>query len=318
MEADTTRVPLALLPTPLVPLPRLTAALRVPDGAPLELWCKRDDLTGSSLSGNKVRKLEHLFAEAEAAGATVILTTGGIQSNHARATAVAARERGMDIVLLLRGEPTPDPDGNLLLDIVLGARIVWCNAEEYRISRDDILRTLAAEVAATGAVPYIIPEGGSNRTGARGYIEAAAEIAAVGRHFDHVVVACGSGGTVAGLALGADIGFIHGIAVCDDREYFRRRVREIAGDGVREPGDGWDILEGYQGPAYGVATSAVWDTIRLAACTEGLLLDPVYTGKALHALRTEVTAGRWGGRILFWHTGGIYGLFGRGREALAE
>lgn len=316
MNAD--RRPLALLPTPLVPLPRLTAALRVPDGPPLELWCKRDDLTGSSLSGNKVRKLEHLFAEADAIGATVVLTTGGIQSNHARATAVAARERGLDVVLLLRGEPPADPDGNLLLDLVLGARIVWCTPDEYRTSRDAILADLAAELAEAGAVPYVIPEGGSNAVGMRGYMDAAGEVAAAGRAFDHVVVACGSGGTVAGLAMGPDIGFVHGIAVCDDREYFRRRAREIAGPTLREPGDGWDIMDGYQGPAYGVATSAVWDTIRLAARTEGLLLDPVYSGKALNALRAEVAAGRWGGRILFWHTGGIYGLFGRGREAAAE
>lgn len=308
------RAPLARLPTPLVPLPRLAAALRAPDGPAIELWCKRDDLTGLGLSGNKVRKLDFLVGEAEAAGATILLTTGGIQSNHARATAVAARERGMEVVLLLRGEPPAAPDGNLLLDHLLGARIVWCTAEEYRHERDAILARLASEEADRGHVPYVIPEGGSNAVGARGYVEAAAEVASTGRTFDHVVVACGSGGTVAGLALGPDIGFVHGVAVCDDREYFRSRVQEIAGPELREPGNGWDILDGYQGPAYGVATSAIWDTIRLAARTEGLLLDPVYTGKALHALRSEVAAGRWAGRILFWHTGGVFGLFGRGDE----
>ena len=309
------RVPLALLPTPLIPLERLTAALRVAGGPPLEIWCKRDDLTGIGLSGNKVRKLEYLFAAAEALGATVVLTTGGIQSNHARATAVAARQRGMDIVLLLRGSPPDEPDSNLLLDLLLGARIVWCTQDEYR-NRDEILRTLASELAHVGAVPYVIPEGGSNLVGSRGYVAAAAEVAAAARPFDHVVVACGSGGTLAGLAMGPDIGPLHGIAVCDDREYFRQRVREIGGDQVRDPGDGWDVVDGYQGPAYGVATSVIWETIRLVARMEGLLLDPVYTGKAMHALRTEVSAGRWGGRILFWHTGGIFGLFGRGREAL--
>jgi D-cysteine desulfhydrase len=295
---------LARLPTPLVRLERVSRAL----GA--EIWCKRDDLTGLALTGNKVRKLEFLLAEALERGADVVLTTGGVQSNHARATAVAARQLGLDVVLLLRGSPTDDPDGNLLLDYLLGARIVWCTGTEYRERRDAILAELAERERAKGRRPYVIPEGGSNALGARGYAAAAEEI---GERFDHVVVACGSGGTVAGLALGPDIGPIHGIAVCDDRAYFEARIRAMD-PAIPAPGPRWHIEDGFQGPGYGIATSEVWAGVRQMAELEGLLLDPVYTGKAWWALRTRVAEGTWDGRILFWHTGGVFGLFGRGRE----
>lgn len=297
------RVPLARLPTPLVSLPRLSRAL----GA--EIWCKRDDLTGIGLTGNKVRKLEHLLADAMAKGAHAVITTGGIQSNHARATAVACRQLGLRPVLLLRGEDPGAPESNLLLDRLLGAEIHWCTPEVYRTARDRRMQELAREVGHA----YVIPEGGSNGLGALGYVAAAEEVAAEAR-FDHVVVAVGSGGTLAGLAMGPDVGFVHGVAVCDDRATFEGRVREIAADAGRPLSDRWEVVEGYQGPAYAVATPEVWETIALVARTEGLLLDPVYTGKAMHALVSEVRSGRWGGRILFWHTGGVYGLFGRGRE----
>lgn len=308
------RVPLARLPTPLVPLRRLSEALgrSVSSGRPpavLEVWCKRDDLTGIGLTGNKVRKLEVLLADALAKGADTVVTTGGVQSNHARATAVACRQLGLRPVLLLRGEDPAVPEANLLLDRLLGAEIRWCTPEEYRTRRNERMAEIAAELGGA----YVIPEGGSNGLGALGYVAAAAEVAADGP-FDHVVVAVGSGGTLAGLAMGADLGPVHGVAVCDDRAYFTARVRAIAAEAGRPLSDRWDVVEGYQGPAYGVATPGIWDTIALVARTEGLLLDPVYTGKAMHALVSEVRAGRWGGRILFWHTGGVFGLFGRGGE----
>jgi len=306
---------LARLPTPLVRLARLSADLDI------DLWCKRDDLTGSALSGNKVRKLEWLLGAAVAAGADTILTTGGIQSNHARATAIAARQLGMRPILLLRGADPGVPEANLLLDRLVGAEIHWCTAEEYR-RRDALLDALADDVKAAGGVPYVIPEGGSNGLGALGYVAAAEELAEEdGRRFDGMVCAVGSGGTLAGLAMGPDRGPVHGIAVVDDRATFAPRVEAIALE-AREhgapplgaEGDRWSVVDGYQGPAYGVATPEIWDTIAWAARTEGLVLDPVYTGKAMHALRCEVRAGRWGGRLLFWHTGGAYGLFGRGSE----
>jgi D-cysteine desulfhydrase len=307
--------PLARVPTPLVHLDRLSADLGV------DLWCKRDDLTGSTLSGNKVRKLEWLLGAARAASADTVITTGGIQSNHARATAIAARQLGMRPVLLLRGADPGVPEANLLLDRLVGAEIRWCTAEEYT-RRDELLERIAEEVRRTGGAPYVIPEGGSNGLGALGYVRAAEELAEqTDVTFDAMVCAVGSGGTLAGLALGPDRGTVRGVAVVDDRATFAPRVEAIAAEArthgagpLGREGERWSVVDGYQGPAYGVATPAIWDTIAWAARLEGLVLDPVYTGKAMHALRCEVRAGRWGGRLLFWHTGGTFGLFGRGGE----
>ncbi len=299
------RIDLARLPTPLVRLERLSASLGV------ELWCKRDDLTGLGLSGNKVRKLEYLLGAA--GDADTVITTGGIQSNHARATAVAARRLGLHPVLLLRGAPDGPADGNLLLDRLLGAEIHWCTPEEYRHHRNERMAELAR-----GRRALVIPEGGSNGVGALGFVQATREVAAQapGR-FDAVFCAVGSGGTLAGLALGEDLGPVRGVAVCDDRAYFSSIVERIAAEAelaLPPEGERWRVVEGYQGPAYGVATPEIWETIALVARLEGLVLDPVYTGKAMHALVSEVRAGRLGGRLLFWHTGGAFGLFGRGEE----
>jgi len=306
---------LARLPTPVQRCERLSNVI----GA--EVFVKRDDLTGLGLSGNKVRKLEMLLADATSQGADTIITCGGIQSNHCRATAVAARMLGLRPVLLLRGVAPQVADGNLLLNELLGAELHWCSAQAYRDERDSLMMTLAAAERTKGYVPYVIPEGGSNACGSLGYRKAGEELLTqVPEGFDRVVVAVGSGGTLAGLALGPQIGSLSGVMVCDDASVFQPRVQKII-DEVRnsERGSGaalcpWELLEGYQGPGYGVATPQIWATIRLLAETEGLILDPVYTGKAMHALVQEVRAGRWSGRILFWHTGGAYGLFGRGAE----
>ncbi len=311
-----TPLQLAQRPTPLQPLRRLSQAT----GA--ELWVKRDDLTGLGLSGNKVRKLEFLLADAVRKGADTVITCGGLQSNHARATAVAARQLGLQPVLLLRGEMPEVPDSNLLLDGLLGAEVHLCTPEQYREARGERMEALAADVRSRGGRPYVVPEGGSNGLGAMGFVRAAHEVAwQAPEGFDAVVVAVGSGGTLAGLALGPDLGHVVGVSVCDDRGYFVPVVERIAEEatafGARAlppAGQGWGVLDGYQGPAYAVATPEIWSTIRTVARTEGLLLDPVYTGKAFHALLSEVEAGRLGGRVLFWHTGGAFGLFGRGRE----
>ena len=306
------RLPLAQLPTPLRPLPRFS------DWVGAEVWIKRDDLTGFGLSGNKVRKLEFLFAEAVDQGAKAVITCGGIQSNHCRATAVAARQLGLEPILLLRGEPG-EPEGNYLLDHLLGAQIHFCNPSEYAQERDALMESLAERYR--DRTPYIIPEGGSNGLGAFGYIEATREIE---QRFDAVFCAVGSGGTLAGLALGEDIGPIEGVAVCDDRAYFEARVRAIAQEArgygaglLPEPGARWRVLEGYQGPGYGIATPPVWECIHQLARLEGIFLDPVYSGKAMHALVGEVRAGRRSGRLLFWHTGGTFGMMGRGDEAVS-
>jgi D-cysteine desulfhydrase len=308
IRAAVPTVSLAQRPTPVHPLPRLSAELGV------EVHVKRDDLTGFALSGNKVRKLEYLLADALAHGATAVVTCGGIQSNHARATAIAARQLGLTPVLLLRGEPPAAPDGNLLLDVLLDAEIHWCTPEQYRHRRGELMAELADGLRARGFVPYVVPEGGSNALGALGYVDAANELRAQGS-FDHVYVAVGSGGTLAGLAMAGLPGVV-GVAVCDDAAYFEARVQQIAAEaGVSLP-DTWRVDELHRGPAYGVATPAIWADIRRVARLEGLLLDPCYTGKAMHALCDDARHGRIGGRVLFWHTGGAFGLFGRGAEVV--
>ena len=312
--------------TPLEHLARTSERLGV------EIWVKRDDRTGLGLSGNKVRKLAWLLAEARAQGATTILTTGGIQSNHCRATAVACRQLGLRPALLLRGV-APDAheiDGNLLMDLVLGARVRWCTPEGYR-QRDARLQDWAEELRAAGERPFIIPEGGSNALGALGFIEAAREVRAQARAagvaFDSVWCGVGSGGTLAGLALGLRGGpRVVGVAVCDDRPTFRSRVEEIAahaaawGHTLDPAGDDtWDVHEGAQGRGYGLSTPDELRTQVAFSRETGLFLDPVYTGKTWGALERAVEAqpDRVGRRALFWHTGGAFGLFGRGGELAA-
>jgi D-cysteine desulfhydrase len=297
---------LAQLPTPLTRLNRVSAQ------SDAEIWVKRDDLTGFGLSGNKIRKLRYLLADAQHKGFKRVVTCGGLQSNHCRATAIAARQLGMTPILLLRGEPPATPNGNFLIDRLVGADIHFCTPNQYRHERKERMEELANGVA------YVIPEGGSNGLGALAFAEAWQELVDV-PDFDVVVCAVGSGGTVAGLALGApESTRVAGIAVCDDAAYFTAIVRQIAED---TPGNfklrNWGIVEGYQGPAYAVATEPVWHTIRQVARLEGLLLDPVYTGKAFHGMLCEIEQGRMNGRILFWHTGGAFGLFGRGHEAVS-
>ena len=309
---------LARLPSPLQPLPGPSKRL----GA--EIWVKRDDLTGFGLSGNKVRKLDYLLADAAAQGADCVITTGGIQSNHCRATALAARMVGLRPVLLLRGQPPTDGwDGNLLIDGLLGAEIHWLTPEQYT-RRDALMAEHAARLSADGATPYVIPEGGSSAVGALGFVRAGRELTlqatAAGVEFDTVICATGSGGTLAGLAMSGLAAQVIGVAVCDDRAYFRARVEQIAAEserlGLQLPQTGWDVLEGFVGRGYAQSAPAeLRSQISLARQT-GLLLDPVYTGKAWFALEQTLkdSPRALGRRILFWHTGGLFGVFGRGQE----
>lgn len=311
-------IELARLPSPLQPLSGPSKQL----GA--EIWVKRDDLTGIGLSGNKVRKLDYLLADAAAQGADCVITTGGIQSNHCRATALAARMVGLRPILLLRGQPpTADWSGNLLLDGILGAEIHWITPEQYA-QRDVLMAEHAARLSAAGEVPYVIPEGGSSAVGALGFVRAGQELteqaAAAGVDFDTVICATGSGGTLAGLAMSGLTAQVLGVAVCDDRAYFRARVEEIADEAARFdltlPQTGWDVLEGFVGRGYAQSTPAELRSQIALARQTGLLLDPVYTGKAWFALEQTLRdhPRALGERILFWHTGGLFGVFGRGQE----
>lgn len=324
------RLSLANLPTRIQHLERLSRELRGP-----EIYVKRDDETGADLSGNKVRKLEFLLAEARARNCDVVITCGGVQSNHCRATAVAARRLGMDSVLFLRGGDPGERDGNLLLSAMVGAELRFITPEAYA-GRSELMSEAAAKARADGRRAYVIPEGGSNALGSFGYVTLFSELEEppAAREFDHIVCAVGSGGTLAGLLIGARLldvrTRIWGVNVSDSAAYFEARVRAIGEEFVGRFLGGatptrWlesgavQILEGYKGPAYAVPYPEELELLRRVARTEGLLLDPVYTGKAFYGLVEEIRRGRFrrGENVLFLHTGGVFSLFAY-RDVLIE
>ena len=324
---DRPRTLLVNLPTPLEPLDALGGELG------LSLFVKRDDLTGCALSGNKVRKLEWLVGDAKARGADTLITCGAVTSNHARATAVAAARCGMQSHLLLRGEEGT-PDGNLLLDRLFGAGITFIDPEDWP-ERGARMSEIAAGLCSAGRAPYVIPEGGSNAIGSLGYCVAASELlqqveALAGAPLAAVVHATGSGGTTAGLALGfamlgRDDVDVAGVAVCTDATYLGDAVRRICDDAAAYVGDAvaqrarWTILEGYKGRGYAKTTPEEMTFFADVARATGLVLDPVYTGKAFRGMVEEAKAGRWSndGAVVFLHTGGIFGLFSFAKEILA-
>jgi len=313
------RVSIAHLPTPLEMLPRLTAYL----GGP-QLWAKRDDQTGLATGGNKTRKLEFLVAEALAQGADTLVTCGAAQSNHARQTAAAAARFGLACTLVLRGEPPPQAQGNLLLDELLGAEIVWAGADDLTAR----LEETADALRSRGRRPCVVPYGGSNPVGVCGYVAAMEELLAqaaqMGLSFDHIVLASSSGGTQAGLTVAARAlgyrGRILGISVDLPAAPLRRRMAELATATADHLGlpltftpEDFAVEEGYRGGGYGVIGDLEREAIRLLARTEGLLLDPVYTGRAFGGLIDLIRQGAFSPRerVLFWHTGGVAGLFAR-------
>jgi D-cysteine desulfhydrase family pyridoxal phosphate-dependent enzyme len=310
------RFPLAHLPTPLEPADRLGRALGLEPG---RLWIKRDDLTGLATGGNKARKLEILVADALASGADTLVTAGGPQSNHARTTAAAAARTGLACVLAFNSEPPPRVEANQVLDIVFGAERRFLGQMPMEALNEAVER-IADELRAADRRPYVIPIGGSSPLGASAYVTAADEILAQIReragHEDVLVVtATGSGGTHAGLAarlghervIGVDVG-----ALADPAAVVGRLAVEV-GDlvGRRAPsGDPW-IVQDQVGAGYGAPTDGCREAILLAARTEGLLLDPVYSGKALAGL---IAAARGGGvgsakAIVFLASGGVPALF---------
>jgi D-cysteine desulfhydrase len=297
------------------------------------VWVKRDDQTGSELMGNKVRKLEYLMAEAVAEGATHVITCGGEQSNHARATAFAAAQLGLSSILILRTDDPENPPaatGNILLDRLVGAELQWISRAAWR-DRNQLLAEAADRVRRAGDRPYVIPEGGSNALGSWGYLrcahELAADLAGIASPDQPVTVvyACGSGGTAAGLILGARLlGFaergirLAAINVCDDRAYFVDAISRICaeaearwqlGAGVTETDIA--IVDGHVGRGYAKSRPEELATIRDVCRSDGIVLDPVYTGKAFHGMVTELAADpqRFGSAIAFLHTGGLFGLF---------
>ena len=317
------RLELAQLPTPIALLERLSARWRGP-----RIWVKRDDDTGGVLSGNKVRKLAYVFREALAAGADVVVTCGGLQSNHCRATAVIARRLGLDVVLCLRGAEPPEsevPQGNYLIDRLVGAEVRFITAAEYQ-EHDRVMEEVARELARSGRRPFVIAEGASMPLGALGYVDACREIAesekALGVRFDAVVHPVGSGGTSAGLELGVRLygleAKVWGVIVCDDESYFRPLIHRIALETIARyelpvsiEASEVGLIDGYVGGGYGECGPEAWAVIFDAGRLEGLVLDPSYTGKTLYALSRELAGPRFASaeNVLFVHTGGAYGLF---------
>lgn len=318
------RASLAHLPTPLEEMPRLSAAL----GGP-RLFVKRDDCTGLGTGGNKTRKLEFLVADAQAKGADTLVTDGGVQSNHCRQTAAAAARTGMDCVLVLQRGFSDEETGNLLLDRILGAQVVLIDAAA---NRADAVAEAAAELERSGKTPYVIPTGGSNGVGAMGYANAIREIAVqavkLGLGFDAIVTASGSGGTQGGLVVGKKLfdqpAQIVGISDGEPSEELTEMILEVASDAERVLGrplglssDDVRVFDEYYGEGYGIPTPEMVEAVHLVARSEGILLDPVYSGKAMAGLLDLIRRGHFEPtqNVLFIHTGGTPALFAY-REAL--
>ena len=309
------RLRIAHLPTPVETLPRLSAALRGPN-----LLVIRDDATGLAFGGNKTRKLEYLLAEAQANGARTLVTTGAVQSNHCRQTAAAAARFGFDCILVLAGESPQTPSANLLLDRLLGAELVWTD----RARRDQTLQQVFQSAWDAGRRPYLVPYGGSSTTGAAAYVAAFLELVEQGVQPDWIVFASSSGGTQAGLALGARLagfqGKLLGISVDEQAQTLQTRVADLSnatadvlGEGASRRLSPDDILvnDQFLGAGSGIPGEAEIEAIGLFARHEGLLLDPVYTGRAAAGLVSLARTGVFGQgeQVLFWHTGGTPALF---------
>jgi D-cysteine desulfhydrase len=320
------QINLARLPTPVQPLSRLGEKLGV------DLYVKRDDLTGAALSGNKIRKLEFVLADALDQNADTVITCGGAQSNHCRATAIAAAMLGLRCHPLLRTPAPSNPppaEGNILLDRMAGAQTVWITPEEYN-RRDEFFEREAASLMAAGRKPYVIPEGASNALAAWGYIRAAEELVndianlpGGSNQACTIINAAGSGGTSAGLILGAKMFDLKArmvsVNVSDDRDYFINAIGDICEEAIA----GYqievdfsrqrdiEILDGYVGRGYALSQPAELELLCDIARSEGIFLDPVYTGKAFFAMVQELKNNPqcFGERIIFIHTGGIFGLF---------
>ncbi|MFE1192620.1 D-cysteine desulfhydrase family protein [Streptomyces olivaceoviridis] len=302
-------VPLSTFPTPLEPAPRLAAALGL---GPEDLWVKRDDLTGLGGGGNKIRKLEWTVGAAVAEGADTLVTTGAPQSNHARLTAAAGARLGLDAVLVLRGTPGASRSGNLALDGLFGARLAWAG-EVDQAGLDAAAAEVCARLRSEGARPALIPFGGSGTLGARGYVRCGTELREQLPDLRTAVVALGSGGTMAGLVAALGSGSVLGVdvgALTDPAAAVAEFAAPLTAEAVTP--DTLRIRRDQVGAGYATLTAPVREALRLAARTEGLVLDPIYTGRALAGLHAAVRDGtvRPDERTVFLHTGGLPGLFG--------
>ena len=317
------KINIANLPTKIEKLEKISIELGV------NIFFKRDDQTGSEVSGNKVRKLEYSIKEAIDQGCDTLITCGGIQSNHARSTAAAAIKAGLSSILVLRTNEEPEVDGNYFIDRLLGADIRFITSEEYSNNRQEIMENIVKELEKDERKGYIIPEGASNGVGSLGYINFVKEVLEFEEKtdvvFDTIVVAVGSGGTYAGIHMGNDIYLdgkrrVVGFNVCDTAEFFKEKVEEIIKESKeylnekdlkKVKSENMDIIDGYVGEGYALSTEEELNFIWDLAKKEGVILDPVYTGKAMFGLHNEIKKGSFKNskNILFVHTGGLFGLF---------
>ncbi|MCA9928542.1 MAG: D-cysteine desulfhydrase family protein [Anaerolineales bacterium] len=318
------RVSIAHLPTPLHKLERLSKYLGGPD-----LLIKRDDQTGLATGGNKARKLEFLVAEALKQGCDHLITVGGPQSNHCRQTAAAAAQFGLGCSLVLDGKDPKKRIGNLLINELLGAHLYWTNGQQ----RAEVLQAVERELCTMGRRPFQIPLGGSNVMGATSYVWAMKELHEQLRNqqlnVDFIVMASGSGGTQAGMVLGAELygiqSHILGITVSQAAEQMKMQIAALAtatathlGQEISSIIDKVDVNDDYLGEGYAQVGDVEREAIRLVAEKEGILLDPVYTGRAMAGLIDLI---RWGAftrgqTVLFWHTGGTAALSAFWRQLL--
>ncbi|MBN1267854.1 MAG: D-cysteine desulfhydrase family protein [Anaerolineales bacterium] len=307
------RFDFAHLPTALDPLPQLSRSL----GGP-EIWVKRDDMTGLAFGGNKTRKLEFLAADAAANNARTLITRGAAQSNHCRQTAAAARRCGLACTLVLTGTAPAQINGNLLLDNLLSAEIIWTQQQDP----DQVLQNVFAAKQKAGDGPYLIPYGGSNEVGASAYAFAIKELKQQDAAFDRIVFASSSGGTQAGMVVGAHIfnyplhilGIsvdLHAEELSDSVASLATRLASFLGEPFSFSPGMIDVDDSFLGGGYGVLGDLESEAVRLFAREEGILLDPVYTGRAAGGLIHLIRSGAIGPdeRVLFWHTGGTPALF---------
>ncbi len=313
------KVSLARIPTPIEPLSRLSNEWNV------DLRIKRDDLTGSDLSGNKIRKLEYLLQDAIEKECDTVVTCGATTSNHARATAIAARRLGLDVHLILAGDPPNHPSGNLQLDLLSGATIQYISRQTYSSQIDTILLQTIEKLERAGKKAYSIPVGGANEVGILGYFEASREIHTQCQEMDwypdSIVCAVGSGGTYAGLLWGNEAfsmsSNVFGFLVCGNIGDFRKKIIEDIQNSSKRyhldipvETDRIQLLDGYIGEGYAKTDSVQLQFIQYVAIQEGIILDPVYTGKSFFGLYQEIKKETFskGSKILFIHTGGIFGF----------
>lgn len=307
------KVSLGVFPTPIQKLEQISKILN------LNIYIKRDDLTGLGLGGNKVRKLEYLMADARQKGAQLVFTTGGAQSNHAMLTAAAAAKLGMKAILILKKRGVTDCLGNQLLEHLMGTEVIFVDTDDYA----DIYAEMDRVGTESGLPYYKIPCGGSNALGTLGYVECAKEISGQGIRFEHIICAEGSGGTMAGMALGAKLFLpgtrVQGMMVDSDPfdEITPKLMREAAALLETDPElseNDYALLD-MCGPGYAIPSEEGNEAIAFMAKHEGLFLDPVYTGKAFAGLLKMAEEGRFKDtdNILFLHTGGAGGLFAVGR-----